>query len=96
MRNEQRRAPVQHAVDRALDLVFGGAVDGARRVVQDQDARVGKQGARDGDPLALAAGKRDSSFPHHGLVAIGKTRDKVVRLRRLGRLDNGAVLRLLA
>ncbi len=50
-----------------LDLVLGGAVDGAGAVVEDQDARVGQEGARDGDALALAAGERHAALADLGL-----------------------------
>ena len=46
--NHQRGAAFQNFVDGALDGVFGGAVDRARRVVEDEDARVGEEGACDG------------------------------------------------
>ncbi len=71
--DEQGRAAFEHALDGALDLVFGGAVDGAGRVVEDQDARVGEQGAGDGDALALAAGERHPALADHRLVAVGET-----------------------
>ena len=66
--------PCKHAADRLLDLVFGGAVDGAGRVVQDQDARIGEQRAGDGDALALTAGERDAALADHRLVAFFEAR----------------------
>ena len=38
----------------ALDPLLGADVDRARRLVEDQDARVGEQRAGEGDELALA------------------------------------------
>ena len=58
MGDQKGRASLEHPVDRLLDLVLGGAVDGAGRIVQDQDARVGEQRAGNGQPLALPAGER--------------------------------------
>ncbi len=37
----------------ALDLILCFAVDGACAIVQDKDARVGEEGAGDGDALPL-------------------------------------------
>ena len=56
--------------DGALDLVFGGAVDGAGRIVQDQDARIGQEGARQRQALALPAGERDAALADDGVVAL--------------------------
>ena len=39
---------------RALDLALGADVDRRRRLVEDQDPRVGEQGAGERDELALA------------------------------------------
>ena len=66
--------PCEHAADRLLDLVLGGAVDRAGRVVEDQDARVGQQRAGDREPLALPAGERDAALADHGIVAILEAR----------------------
>ncbi len=82
--------PSQDAAHRALDLVFGGAVDGAGRVVQDQDARVGQEGAGDGEALALPARERHAALADHGLVAFGKACDKLVRLRLRAPLPRSA------
>ena len=71
-----------------LDLVLGGAVDGAGAVVQDQDARVGQEGAGDGDALALPARERHAALADLGLVAVAEAHDELVRLglaRRLAR-----------
>src|SRR6185369_2451009 len=88
MCNEQGGTALQHTLDRALDLVLCGAVDGAGGVVQDQNARIREQGPSDGDPLTLATGKGDSALTHYRFVAVGETLDKVMRLSRLGRRFN--------
>ena len=70
--------PARCGVNRALDFILGGAVDGAGRIVQDQDARVGEEGARQGQPLALPAGERDPAFANDGLVAFGERVDELI------------------
>ena len=70
----------------ALDLVLGGAVDGAGAVVQDQDARVGEEGAGDGDALPLPAGQGHAALADLGLVAVVEAGDELVRLRLARRL----------
>ncbi len=93
--DQQRRAPFQHPLDGPLDLVLGGAVNGAGRVVQDQDARVGEQRAGDRDPLALAARQRHPALPDAGLIAVGKPGDKVVGLGGFGCRFDGRLIDLL-
>jgi hypothetical protein len=56
----------------AAGSVLGGAVDGAGAVVQDQDARVGQEGAGDGDALSLPAGEGHAALADLGLVALPK------------------------
>ncbi len=89
MGDEQRRAAPGDAVDGPLNLVFGGAVDRARRVVQDQDTRVGQQRARNRKPLPLSTGKRDALFADDGRVAVSKVADKAVGLRGFGGSRDG-------
>ena len=52
--DQQSGAAFQHPLDGALDLILGGAVNGAGRVVEDQDTRIGKQRTSDRNSLALA------------------------------------------
>ena len=71
------------------------AVEARGRLVQDQDRRVGQEGAGDRHPLALAAGQLDAALADQGGVALRQARDEVVgvgeprrrldlRLRRAG------------
>ena len=86
VRDQQRRSPFRRRPDRLLDFVLGGAVDGAGAVVQDQDRRVGDEGARQRQTLTLPAAQRDAALPDDRLVAFGEAQDELVRLRLLRRL----------
>ena len=55
VRDDEGRASAGGVGDGALDLVLGGGVDGGGGIIQDQDARVGQEGARQRDALALSA-----------------------------------------
>jgi hypothetical protein len=61
VRDDESRAPPGNAEQGALDLVLRGAVDGARGIVEDQDARVREEGARYGDPLLLPFSSRETN-----------------------------------
>ena len=76
--------PSHRLAQRQLDRLLGRGVDGGGRVVEDEDARVGHERARDRDPLALAAGEREAALAHDGVVAVGQLGDEAGRLRALG------------
>ena len=63
-------APLQQGVQRLLDQGLGEAVHVGGGFVQDEDARVGEQGAGDADQLALPDGQVGGALLHPGLVAI--------------------------
>ena len=70
----------------AADLALGRRVDRRRRVVEDQDARVRDDRARDRDALALAARERQAALADARVVAGGKPLDEVVGLGAPSRL----------
>jgi hypothetical protein len=54
MRDDERRPAAEERAQGELDAAFGADVDRRSRLVEHQDARVGEQGARERDELALA------------------------------------------
>jgi hypothetical protein len=76
----QRGASLQETANCSLNLVLGGAVNGAGRIIQDQDTWVGEQGTRNGYTLTLSTGECDAALTNHGCVAILTTGDKCVSL----------------
>ncbi len=78
------RDPLHVLLDDALALV----VERARRLVEDQDARIGDEGAGDGDALALAARQRAAALADDGVVAFRQLEDEVVRAGELGGGDD--------
>ena len=80
------RRPAAHRLAQAVaDLRLGRRVDRRGRVVEDQDARVDDERARDRDALALAAGERDPALADHRVVAVRQRLDELVRLREARR-----------
>src|SRR5262249_34659694 len=55
MRDDQHGAPLGDALHIVLDDALALIVERARRLVEDQDARIADERARDGDALPLAA-----------------------------------------
>src|SRR5690625_228560 len=88
VRDHQGGAALQDPVDGPLDLILGGAVDGAGRVVEDEDAGIGEERPGDGQALPLPARQGHPALAQYRLVAIPEGGDEVVRLRRPGRGDN--------
>ena len=85
MRDDKGRPPAGRVGDGALDLVLGRRVDRGGGIIQDQNVRIGQEGACQGDALALSAGERDAAFADDGCIALVKGLDEIIRLRRLRR-----------
>lgn len=70
VRDDEARAPLEQMLQAGLQRLLGARVDVARRLVQDQDTRVGEQHAREGDELALAGRQGRSALLHHRVVPV--------------------------
>lgn len=68
------------AVNSFLDEAFAFGVESGGSFVEDEDARIFKDCAGDGDSLALAAGETDTVFANDGIVAFGKLADEGVSI----------------
>ncbi len=81
-----------------LDEPLALGVEVARRLVQDQDPRIGEQGPGDRDPLPLPAAELDAPLADHRLVAAVESGDELVGVGEAsGVLDlvlGGIVLRV--
>ena len=81
VRDDDRRPAAHRLAQPEPDLRLGRRVDRRRGVVEDEDARVDDERARDRDPLALPAGERDPALADHRVVAVREPLDELVRLR---------------
>ena len=71
-----------------MDLFLDARVDRRGGVVEDQDMRVGEEGACQCDALALPTREREAPLADHGVVPVGKGEDELVGLGRLGGGDD--------
>ncbi len=55
MRHDDRRAIAHHATQPRQNLFFGVGIHRRQRIVENQDARIDHDGARQGGALFLAA-----------------------------------------
>ena len=62
---------IAEAIKRLLNEPLALVVEGGGGFIEDKDRRVAQDGACDGDPLALTAGKRGAALTDEGLVARG-------------------------
>ena len=85
MRDHEARASSHGARERFLNNGFGLRVERARRLVQDQDARVFQKDARDRDALAFAAGELVAAVADDRLVPLRQRADDVVDVGGLRR-----------
>src|SRR5262245_19762455 len=70
VRDHEGRAAAAQLGESRLDQALALAVEARGRLVEYQEARMGEQGARDGDALALAAGELDAALADDGVVAL--------------------------
>src|SRR5438874_1011050 len=60
-------------------------IEGAGRLIEDEDRRVFEECPRDRDALSFAAGQLPSEFTHMGVVRFRDAPDALVRARRIRR-----------
>ena len=94
MGDDQRRAAAQQPVERALDQQLGRAVDVRRRLVEDQDPRVGEERAGDRDQLALAGREAAAALAHRVAEALGEPPGEPVETEHRRRLGDLVVARV--
>ena len=70
--NDEHAAALADVRHVALHDGLRFVVERAGGFVQDEDAGVGEQGARNGNALALATRETAALFAHHSVVAIGE------------------------
>src|SRR5215813_13748303 len=88
VRDDQHRASLGDRLHVALDDPLALVVEGARRLVEDQDARIADEGAGDGDALALATREGRAALADDRVVAFGQLEDEFVRPRQPCRRDD--------
>src|SRR6266508_4660564 len=88
VRDDENRPSLGDLFHVLLDDALALIVEGARRLVEDQNARVGDEGAGNGDALALAARESRAALADDGVVAFGQLEDEVVRSRESRRRDD--------
>ena len=83
MGDRQCRAAAHRGLDRALDEPLADGVERARGLVEDEDARVLQQDARQRDALLLATRELVAAFADHRVIAAaGQLADAVMHRRQ--------------
>src|SRR5215469_6509797 len=78
MRNDEDGAALGKSRHVLLDDPLALIVERTRRLVEDQDARVGNDRARNGETLALTARQAGAALAHNGVVTIGELKDQIM------------------
>ncbi len=86
--NHQAGAILHQLVQRFLDQQLGARVDGARRFVEDEDARVLEDHPSDGQQLAVTSAQGGAALSHLGLVSLGQALDEGVSIGHFGGRDH--------
>jgi hypothetical protein len=79
MGDDEGGAACQEPPEGDLDSALRADVHTRRCLVEDQDARIGEQGACEGDELTLAQGQPRSALGHLRLVPVLEGGDELVR-----------------
>src|SRR5213080_4271617 len=82
--DHEHRAVRHQAVDRLLYEALGLGVEGAGRLVEDQERWIAQQRPRDRDALALPAGEPRAALAQQGVVGLRELGDELVRVRGAG------------
>ena len=82
VRDDDRRPLPHHAAQPRQDLLLRVGVHRRQRVVQDQDARIDHQRARERRALLLAARQRDAALADQRVVALRETPRRPCRAAR--------------
>lgn len=80
VRDDDHGAALTSALKGRLDQLLALGIEGARRLVEEQDVGAADERARNGDALLLAAGERHAAGANVGVVAFGQGHDEVVHL----------------
>src|SRR5271156_1935073 len=81
MRDHERGAALHEEAESLLDHGFGFGVEGRGCLVEDEDARVGQNRARNRQALALASRKLDATLANDSVVAVGEALGEFVDAR---------------
>src|ERR1700724_3253423 len=68
MSDNEGGATGRESLDRLHYCRFGLGVDGARRLIEDENGPVFEESASQGDALAFFTRKTHAAFAHHGLI----------------------------
>jgi hypothetical protein len=96
MRDEERRAPLQHLAQPREDLGFRARVHGGETVVEEEDRRIHGERARDRGALPLSAGEVDAALAEKRLEAVRQRFDLGKDARVRGGLRQARVVRRAA
>ena len=81
VRDDECRAARHEPLERLLDGALALGVERRRCLVQDEDRRVLQQGARDREPLPLAARQAGAALAHARVESLGESVDEAERVR---------------
>src|SRR5208337_2723104 len=86
--DDERGASTHQVGKAALDDGLRLGVETGGRLVENEDAGIGQDGAGDGEALALAAAELYAALANDGLIAIGKAFGEFIHTGDSARLKN--------
>ena len=86
VRDDERRAPAAQRAKPVANERLALAVEARCGLVENQDARIGENGARDRDALPLSAREAHAALADDRVVAVLELRDELIAVRDAARL----------
>ena len=81
MGNHQRGTVARHVPQSRLDILFGPGIKRTCRLIQNQQAGVLQNGARNRDSLLFTTRELEAALTHTSRVTIWQARDEIMHLR---------------
>ena len=86
--DDERGTPFRYLLEFRLDRLLGGRIERRSRLIENQDARILEDRARDRHALLLAARELQAALADAGLVTLRQGFDEFVDVRGLRRSDH--------
>ncbi len=86
--DDEHGAPFGDLIHVLLNHALALVIERARRLIEDEDAWIADQCARDRDALALPAREARAALADDGVIAFGQFQDEVLRARKRRRCDD--------
>ena len=91
--NHKGRSTLAEVAESFLNERLALGVEARRRLVQDQDSRIGQQSPRNRHALPLPTRKLDATLADNGVVSVRELADEIIAVRDPGNFTDSLIIR---